>query len=99
MLRAGGHAEIIGGSGTYACFEPGKPFLVTSDHYEVDTWGCRHCNAQVHAPTRSKDTEYFFCQKCMARICGSCADYPCSPWLKKLEIAEHRERVLRSYGI
>jgi hypothetical protein len=99
MLRAGGYAEIIGGSGTLAAFEPRKRFLVTSDHFEIDTWACVHCNAQVHAPTRAKDTEYFFCQKCMKRICPSCADHPCFPWLKKLEIAERRDRALRSYGV
>lgn len=97
MLRPGGHAEIIGGAGTFACFEPGQRFLVASDHHEVDTWACVHCNLQVHAPVRAKDTEYFFCRNCMGRICAKCADHPCIPFLKKIERMEDRERTRRSY--
>ena len=90
---------IEGGSGTLAAFEAGKPFRVTSDRHEADTWCCTHCNHQVHAPLRAQDTEYFFCRNCMSRICGPCADHPCIPFMKKIEQHEERDRMLRSYGV
>lgn len=98
MRHAGGYAQIFGGKGTFACFEPGKPFVVSSDQHEVDTWGCVHCNKQVHAPVQKQDTEYFFCRNCMGRICDTCADQPCIPFMKKIEAQEERTRRLRAYG-
>lgn len=97
MLRPGGHGEIIGGKGTYVCFEPtGKPVMVTSDQHGIDTWTCVHCNHVVHAPPLRKDTDYFFCRMCMARICDHCADHPCMPFMKKVEAQETRTRQLQA---
>jgi hypothetical protein len=96
MLRPGGYAVIEGGSGTVAAFEFGKMFRITSDKHEADTYACVHCNAQVHAPVRSKD-DYFFCRNCMSRICPACADHPCIPFMKKVEAQEEKDRMLRSY--
>lgn len=98
MLRAGGYAEVIGGSGTFVCFEPGKPVAVGCDQHGVDTWTCVHCNGVVHAPIRRRDIEYFFCRNCMARICDGCADHPCIPFMKKVEAQEERTRRLQMYG-
>ena len=99
MLRPGGQGTIIGGAGTMAAFEPGRPFAVTSDLHEVDTWACVHCNKQVHAPVRAKDTDYFFCRACMSRICDGCADHPCIPFMRKVEAQEARTRMFHCYGI
>lgn len=99
MLRPGGYAVIEGGGGTVAAFEPGKMFKVTSDRYEADTFTCIHCNKPAPAPVRSKDTDYYFCRGCMARICSSCADHPCIPFMKKVEAKEARDRMFRCYGL
>lgn len=98
MLRPGGHAQIIGGAGTVASIA-GQQLRVTSDCHEVDTFGCAHCNSHVHVPIRTKDTEYFFCRGCMARICDSCADHPCIPFMKKIEAQEARAYRLRCYEV
>jgi hypothetical protein len=98
MLKPGGHAEVIGGRGTFACFEVGNRTMVTSDQHEIDTWTCAHCNHVVHAPTRKRDTDYFFCRNCMARICDPCADHPCVPFMKQVEAQEERTRRLQAYG-
>lgn len=95
MRNPGGYAVIEGGAGTFASFEPGKKFLLNSDKHEVDTWGCKHCNKQVHAV----DPDYFFCRNCMARICGPCADHPCAPFMKRVEAQEERTYRLRCYGV
>jgi len=63
---------------------------------EFDTFTCCHCNCVVHV--RPRDREEFFCRSCMKRICSPCANYPCMPFLKKLEHAEARGEALRSYG-
>jgi hypothetical protein len=99
MLRAGGYAEVIGGRGTFVCFEEGgKPQRIGADQQGFDTWTCVHCNGVVHTPTRRKDTDYFFCRNCMARICDRCADHPCIPFMKKVEAQEERARRLQAYG-
>jgi len=99
MLRPGGYAVIEGGSGTFAAFESGKPFKLRSDRHEADTWCCVHCNGQMHAPVRAKDTDYFFCRNCLARICGPCADHPCTPFMRKVEVEEARTRMWACYGM
>jgi len=99
MRNATGQGIIFGGSGTTAAFEPGKWFKVDSDQHEADTWTCNHCNRLVHAPVIKKDTEYFFCRQCMARICDPCADHPCIPFMKKIEEQEERAYRLRCLGV
>lgn len=37
------------------------------------------------------------CRNCMAMVCPACADGPCVPFMKKLEMAEKRDIALRSY--
>jgi hypothetical protein len=39
------------------------------------------------------------CRNCMKMVCPKCADGPCTPFEKKLEMAEKRGIALRSYGL
>jgi hypothetical protein len=39
------------------------------------------------------------CKICMKFECPKCLGKGCTPFEKKLEIIENRERILRSYGL
>jgi hypothetical protein len=65
--------------------------------FEADSFTCKHCNRVVQVAARSQGDEYF-CRNCMAPICPRCADYPCIPFLKKIEEQEERTRRLQAYG-
>jgi hypothetical protein len=97
MRRPGGYAQIVSSQRSKVFFDRLRCEEIGEGTFEVDTFTCVHCNSVVHVPAR-QDDEYF-CRNCMARICPPCADHPCLPWLKKLEIAERRDRALRSYEV
>lgn len=62
---------------------------------EFDTITCAHCNRVV----RVKKDPGGFCRVCMRALCGPCADLgKCTPFEKKLEAWEARDRFLRSVG-
>lgn len=63
---------------------------------EADTITCAHCN-RVHIIT--KEDAGGFCRQCMKALCGPCADLGrCTPFEKKLEQAEARDRFRRAVG-
>lgn len=67
---------------------------------ERDTFTCIHCNAVVHVKPKVPMDEFgSMCRNCMKMVCPKCADGPCVPFEKKLELMEARERALRSYGV
>ena len=63
---------------------------------EIDTYLCEHCNRVVHVPARADpSTMGGFCRQCMGLICPKCVDKrTCTPWEKKMEKAEARQRLL-----
>ncbi len=97
MRRAGGYAVIVSPDPQRVNFDGLRCEEIGAGIYEVDTFRCIHCMRTVHVPAKSQGDDYF-CRNCMAPICPPCADYPCIPFMKKIEAMEERDRVLRSYG-
>lgn len=85
MRNAGGYAVIV---------DPECPLV------EMDTFTCCHCNSVVHIKPKSKPDDFgSMCRSCMKMVCAKCADFGCTPFEKKLEAWEARDRALRSYGV
>jgi hypothetical protein len=100
MRNAGGYAQIINsGPGQKVRLDArgqgGRTEFICEGTVEFDTYSCAHCNSVRHASPVNKDKDYYFCRNCMARICSQCADYPCTPFMKKVEAAEEADRRLR----
>jgi hypothetical protein len=71
--------------------EPGKPDV------EHDTFTCGHCNRIVHVlPKQDPASLGGFCRTCWKLTCARCADGLCTPFEKKLEAMEQRDRFLRA---
>lgn len=67
---------------------------------EVDTFTCFHCNRVVRVmPKADMDRTGSMCRGCMKMVCARCAGNGCTPFEKKLEAWEARDRALRSYGL
>ena len=67
--------------------------------HEVDTASCGHCNRVMHIkPFMDPADMGGLCKICMKFTCPKCVDLGCTPFEKKLELAEKRGRALRSYG-
>lgn len=83
MRRAQGYAITT---------EPGKADV------EEDTFTCVHCNSIVFVKPRQDPAEAGgFCRMCMKPICVACADLgSCTPFEKKLEALESRDRFIRA---
>jgi len=65
---------------------------------ERDTFTCNHCNTVVYIkPKASPDDFGSMCRLCMKMVCRRCANYGCTPFEKKLEAIEARDRARRSY--
>lgn len=80
--------------------------------YEWDTCTCAHCQRVVFTKAGTASTVYLiqnragafvgteagaFCRLCMAPICLHCHDAGgCTPWEKRLEIAESKDRLRRA---
>jgi len=66
---------------------------------ERDTFTCCHCNRIIHVKPMAPMGEFgSMCRNCMKMTCPTCADGPCVPFQKRLEMAERREMALKSYG-
>lgn len=76
-------------------------YLVISDPKhnvtEYDTFTCAHCNSVVIVKPKQDPSEMGgFCLACGKHICSSKKCHAkCAPFLKKLEIAENRDRLRR----
>lgn len=82
MFRSGGYASISSPDGLT----------------EADTFSCSHCNRVVHVKAKADPASLGgLCKNCMGLICQTCVGGGCDPFEKKLERAEHRDRVLKSY--
>jgi hypothetical protein len=99
MRNAGGYAVITTPEPTTVHFDRLRCEAIGEGIFEVDTYTCEHCNRIVHVrPGAIPEELGSMCRNCMKMVCPSCAPFGCMPWLKKLEIAERRDRALRSYG-
>ena len=98
MRNPGGYAFITTPVATEVNFDGLRREQIGAGTFEVDTFTCKHCNRAIHIAIKSQGDE-FFCRNCMARICPSCADHPCIPFMKKIEAQEARDRTLRSYEV
>jgi hypothetical protein len=66
---------------------------------EMDTFTCAHCQKIVHVkPKASPDELGGFCRNCMKPVCPSCASKGCTPFEKRLEAWEAKDRARRSYA-
>lgn len=59
---------------------------------------CSHCQRIVSYSTRQElDERADICLTCMALCCLPCKEQGgCTPWEKKMEQMEHRDRMLRA---
>lgn len=78
MLKPQGHAVIFGDGATV----------------ERDTFQCKHCQRVVFVQPRAAASDSGgWCRRCMAPVCGPCADSgKCEPWEKQLEEIEKKAR-------
>lgn len=99
MRNPGGYAIITSPEPTRVNFDRMRCEEISAGTFEADTYSCVHCNRIVHVKPRAPMDEFgSMCRNCMKMVCPTCADGPCVPFMKKLEMAEARERTLRSYG-
>lgn len=75
--------------------------VITHPHYtrEFDTVTCKHCNGAFIV--RSSDpnnpaVKGGWCGKCYAPTCPTCMKKECTPFLRKLEKYEAREKLMRA---
>jgi len=67
---------------------------------ETDSFTCFHCNSVVFVKPKTNPDDFgSMCRLCMKMVCQRCANFGCTPFEKKMEIAEARDRARRSYGI
>lgn len=79
MNRALGHVEVMGPNGSTV----------------RETFTCCHCNGIKAVPAPGEPMGY--CQRCHARECVPCAtrlEGRCTPFEKRLEAYERRQRML-----
>ncbi len=69
-----------------------------ADTIECDTFTCCHCNKIVPVPPAPAPMVGGFCRLCMLNVCDECSDKGCTPFEKKLEAMEAKDRSLRSMG-
>ncbi len=66
---------------------------------EYDTAMCGHCNSVVHIkPFMDPADMGGLCKQCMKFTCPKCVDLGCTPFEKKLEQWEARDRWHRAYN-
>lgn len=100
MRNAGGYAVIVSPDAGSVNFDRLRCEPIAAGTYEADTFSCVHCNRIVHIKAGAPMDEFgSMCRNCMKMVCPKCADGSCLPFEKKLEMAEARDRALRSYGV
>lgn len=66
---------------------------------EHDTFTCCHCQRVTRVPPKAPPDQFGdFCRNCMRMVCVQCAGKPCTPFQKKLDEANERAYVLKTYG-
>jgi len=63
-----------------------------------ETFTCVHCSGLQEVNVRAR-SEVGWCRKCNGPTCNGCAGKKCTPYEKKMAMAEARAAALRSYGL
>lgn len=64
---------------------------------ERDSFTCAHCNSIVFVKPKMSTAEMGgYCRLCMKPVCKNCADKSCTPFERKLEQMESRDRLMRT---
>jgi len=67
---------------------------------EQDTFTCVHCNTVVFVtPKTPLEDLGGWCGMCSKPVCKHCAGKGCTPFEKRLEEIERRERLLQQIGV
>lgn len=100
MLRSGGYSIIVSPEEARVAFDKFRCEDIGRGTTECDTFTCVHCNKVMHVkPRASMDDFGSMCRNCMKMVCPKCAGGACTPFMKKLELAEKRDQAFRSYGL
>lgn len=100
MRNPNGYATIVGPDGGIVNFDGFRCEQIHAGTFEADTFSCIHCNRIIHVKPRANMDEFgSMCRNCMKMVCPTCANGPCVPFMKKLEEAEKRDIVRRSYEL
>lgn len=100
MRNPQGYAVIVSPNAARVTFDKFQCDEIGAGTTERDTFGCVHCNRVIHVKPKTPMNEFgSMCRNCMKMVCPKCAAGPCVPFMKKLEMAEKRDRALRSYGM
>jgi hypothetical protein len=100
MRRPGGYAVITSPDAQRVNFDGLRCEEVRAGTFETDTFTCVHCCRVVHIKPKANMDEFgSMCRNCMKMVCPACANGSCTPFEKKLEQMEKRDRALRSYGL
>jgi hypothetical protein len=98
MRNPQGHAQILSPQRSKAIFDRLRCVEINEGVTEVDTFQCAHCQRNIHVqPFARMDDFGSMCRLCMKMVGPECANGPCVPFEKQLEIWEARERARRSY--
>lgn len=57
---------------------------------EHDTLTCSHCNLPFVMPPKPAPPTGGFCRTCMKATCDRCMTGPCTPWQRRMDVAEKR---------
>lgn len=100
MRKPGGYAVLVTPREAVVYFDRLQATTVGAGTTEVDTFSCGHCGSAVHVLPRQDPANIGgLCKQCMELTCPRCLGKGCEPLERKLERAEERDRVLRSYGM
>lgn len=98
MRNPGGYAIIVSPDAHTVSFDRIRCERVGAGTYEADTFGCVHCGRNVHIKAMANMDDFgSMCRNCMKMVCPKCANGPCVPFMKKLEMAEAKDRIRRTY--
>lgn len=94
MRKPHGYATIIGDVSSNAV-KLITDLNIRHTESEIDTYTCGHCNGIVHVPPQQDAADIGgLCKQCMDLICPRCVNkMTCTPWEKKMEKAEARQRL------
>jgi len=99
MRNPQGYAVIVSPEDAVIKYDKFRCDEIHTGTTECDTFTCVHCNKIMHVKPGSRMDEFgSMCRNCMKMVCPKCADGPCIPFMKRLEMAEARKRALDSYG-
>lgn len=94
MRNPQGYATIVSPEGSVAKLDNFRCQEIGAGLYEADTFTCVHCNRIIHVkPKASMDEVGSMCRNCMKMVCPTCADGPCTPFMKKIEAMEKRDQI------